>query len=482
MSRTFSTIVLNWISFIVSGYLNNFREYAKQGKNYYYIQVMRALLVNPWIQDFAAYNLWALPLGLLIMARVLNRNNIQVDYIDCLENNPDLFNRDYIKARKGAYGESGYYKIRIHKPEPYNKVPRYYYRFGVPEEHFIKRLKSMERPDIVLVTSRMTYWYGGVFNAIKLVKDMLPDVPVLLGGTYALLCPGHAGRLSGADFVISSNDPVRNIRLICSVLGRELDYSPEDLFLPELSVLPDLSFIPLLTSLGCPYRCPYCATPFLSHRLCQFSTGTLVNWLKHTLERYPVRDLCFYDDALFSNREKHIKPLLRNIIELGTELRLHAPDGLFIDSVDQELAGLMLKAGFKTLRFGLETMNSARQKSMGGKVDVKRFSQKIGLLLKTGFQKKEIGAYIMAGLPGQRVSEVEDTIRYVHSLGIKAKLCNFSPIPFTRYGDVVFKTSPQVSREPLLQNDTAMPLWNHEFTWEKIRRLKNLVSRPGFLE
>jgi coproporphyrinogen III oxidase-like Fe-S oxidoreductase len=164
------------------------------------------------------------------------------------------------------------------------------------------------------------------------------------------------------------------------------------------------------------------------------------------------------------------------------ELRLHAPDGLFIDAVDRELAGLMLEAGFKTLRFGLETMNSARQKSMGGKVDVKRFSQKIGLLFKAGFKEKEIGADIMAGLPGQRVSEVEDTIRYAQSIGIKAKLCNFSPIPFTRYGETVFKQNPQVSREPLFQNDTAMPLWNHEFTWESIRRLKNLVSRPGFME
>ncbi|MGI9568270.1 MAG: B12-binding domain-containing radical SAM protein, partial [Desulfobulbia bacterium] len=44
-----------------------------------------ALLVNPWIHDFAAYDFWAKPLGLLTLAALLRRHGYIVSYIDCLD-------------------------------------------------------------------------------------------------------------------------------------------------------------------------------------------------------------------------------------------------------------------------------------------------------------------------------------------------------------------------------------------------------------
>jgi len=34
----------------------------------------RILLINPWIHDFAAYDLWAKPAGLLYLASTLKKN------------------------------------------------------------------------------------------------------------------------------------------------------------------------------------------------------------------------------------------------------------------------------------------------------------------------------------------------------------------------------------------------------------------------
>lgn len=58
-------------------------------------------------------------------------------------------------------------------------------------------------PDMVFVTSMMTYWYPGVFEVIRIVNELLPDAPVVLGGNYATICPDHAS-LSGADFILDS--------------------------------------------------------------------------------------------------------------------------------------------------------------------------------------------------------------------------------------------------------------------------------------
>jgi hypothetical protein len=42
------------------------------------------LLVNPWIYDFAAYDFWLAPLGLLSLAAFLRKNGYDIRMIDCL--------------------------------------------------------------------------------------------------------------------------------------------------------------------------------------------------------------------------------------------------------------------------------------------------------------------------------------------------------------------------------------------------------------
>ena len=46
---------------------------------------LRILLVNPWIYDFAAYNLWVRPLGLLKVAEFLSAFDVELSFIDCMD-------------------------------------------------------------------------------------------------------------------------------------------------------------------------------------------------------------------------------------------------------------------------------------------------------------------------------------------------------------------------------------------------------------
>ena len=51
----------------------------------------RLLLINPWIYDFAAFNLWVEPIGLLSIGSIFRQHGYQLDFIDCLDRyNPDL--------------------------------------------------------------------------------------------------------------------------------------------------------------------------------------------------------------------------------------------------------------------------------------------------------------------------------------------------------------------------------------------------------
>jgi hypothetical protein len=42
------------------------------------------LLVNPWIHDFAAYDFWMKPLGLLYVGAILRAAGCEVRLLDCL--------------------------------------------------------------------------------------------------------------------------------------------------------------------------------------------------------------------------------------------------------------------------------------------------------------------------------------------------------------------------------------------------------------
>jgi len=136
--------------------------------------------VNPPVQDFAFFDLWAKPLGLLYILETLRQQGNNVALLDCISESG---------GKRKTYGRTAPAKTLIPKPKPYEKIPRRFYHFGTGKEYFISRLKSLPRPDIILVTSMMTYWYPGVFWAISLIKEVFPKVPVMLGGVYARLCP-----------------------------------------------------------------------------------------------------------------------------------------------------------------------------------------------------------------------------------------------------------------------------------------------------
>ncbi len=156
------------------------------------------LLINPWVYDFAAYDLWAKPLGLLYLAALLIKNRWTIAYIDCLDvHHPTLQTLGMKEPPRRPDHRGHFYREEIVKPSPLQNIPRRFYRFGLPPEAFRKTLAAVPTPRAALITSGMTYWYQGAHDVIKIVKEAFPQVPVILGGIYASLCAEHAKANSG---------------------------------------------------------------------------------------------------------------------------------------------------------------------------------------------------------------------------------------------------------------------------------------------
>jgi radical SAM superfamily enzyme YgiQ (UPF0313 family) len=425
----------------------------------------RLLLINPWIYDFSAHDLWIKPLGLLELAAILEKNGYLLNFIDCLDRyHPQLLklkNRKTAKTTK--YGCGKYFKQVLPKPAPIKHIPRHYGRYGMPPEIFCRELDRIPAPDGVLVTSGMTYWYPGVFEAIQRVRNKFSNIPIILGGIYASLCPEHAKVHSGADLVIEGCDISRIVSSITNLIGRATTTSPtwipsapDELPYPAYHLMAKTPYICLRSSYGCPFACNYCASGLIHPYFKQQSPAMTIAQIVHFYQNMHIMNFAFYDDALLVNAEHHLQPVLDSIIEHSIKANFHTPNALHARYITQILADKLYKAGFKTINLGFESADSKWQIISGGKITNTELKTAVRHLLKAGYKQNDIGVYILLGLPGVPLKEVMKTVTFVLGCGAKPILTEFSPIPKTGLWEAHQNLYDQAAEEPLLQNNSLL--------------------------
>ncbi len=436
----------------------------------------RLLFVNPWIYDFAAYDLWMKPLALLYLISIFKRLGFKTDFIDCLEGVENAVNN----MRETVYGCRRFIKETVPKPQILKNIPRTYSKYGITFENFKSRLENIEKPDVILVGSMMTYWYEGVFAAIKILKKFFPEALIILGGKYTEICPKHAVEKSGADYVIKTGDIKSNVNEITKYLNTDVNwdegFDSEKFPFPAFEQYVNPRYACLITSIGCPFKCTYCYTPISGQQFKRRSNENILNELSYWYERN-IRNIAFYDDALNYKAELRLKPVLKRIIEKPFNFHFHTPNAISAGWIDDELANLMKHSGFKTLRLGFETEEDSRQKEMGGKIYLNNFLKGVKSLKNAGFDFNELGAYILTGTPGQKPAEVIKSIDYLLDLGVRPYIAEYTPIPGTK----MFEESKEFSNldfenEPLLQNNSFLPLSNKNFTYGDLNSIKEYLK------
>ncbi len=440
--------------------------------------VPHILLVNPWIHDFAAYDFWARPLGLLYLAAFLRGEGLAVRYVDCL----DRFHPRAPAADPGArFGRGPYRKTPIASPPGLRHIPRTYARYGIDPAWLIEDLARLPAPDLVLVTSMMTYWYPGVRETVAHLKARFPDVPVVLGGIYATLCEEHARRRSGADAVFAGQAEGLLPQILSVYTGWGAMRTPEpadlDAFpFPALDLQRCIPFAPLLTTRGCPFSCAYCASGVLEPVMRRRSVASVMAEIRHWHGRWGVRDFVFYDDALLVDAPHHAIPLFEAIAAAGLRLRFHTPNAVHVREISRDVARLMHRVGFQTLRLGVETADFGSARRLDGKLGAEDFRRAVGHLRAAGFTSGQVGAYLLAGLPGQSAKEVARSIEAVRAEGITPVIAHYTPIPHTALWPEACRCSRyDLKSDPVFTNNAVSPCRPEGFSWRELSRLKRLA-------
>ncbi len=433
----------------------------------------RALLISPPIYDFALFDLFLKPYGLLRIGRWLEDSGWDVDFVDSLDWKDPFSLETMKKPSRRKNGTGKFLRQPVKVPAALGDTGRGFSRYGIKIESLENRVRDAGRPDIVFVTSTMTYWYQGVFEAIAAVRKVWGNVPVAVGGIYATLLPQHCRGKSGADYTVTG-DSIDQLEDIFRNLSLPFPSTPPVEKLLSVPLWEESAVLRLNT--GCPLKCRYCASSVIS----DFRPGTAENTYSQ-LEEYcrdwNTNNFAFYDDALLYKKDSIFVPFLEMVVESGRELNFYLPNAVHINYLDYGTARLMKLAGFREVRLGFESSSSSFHDKNDRKVSLTSFEETLKVLKEAGFSRNELVVYLLAGLPEQDAGEVRDSVNYLRQFGVRISISEFTPVPGSSLWDKsVEKSIFPVGEEPLFQNNSIFPMQWEKFTVADMRELKMLSS------
>ena len=184
--------------------------------------------INPFFDDYYCFHDYKYqPIGILSVLATLRSAGHDVAFLDAVT-----------KRRQ-----------QTRKPKELENTKGGYYRYGLGDKEYKATLREYAIPQVILITSSMTFRWHSIRDAIALTKEVFPNVPVVLGGIYATLAYEHALQHSGADFVIQGPGEAKALSLINELTGNQRRMpEPQPFWAFDLLPAYKRNFAMLLTS------------------------------------------------------------------------------------------------------------------------------------------------------------------------------------------------------------------------------------------
>jgi len=328
-------------------------------------------------------------------------------------------------------------------------------------------------------------------QTIALVRDALPNACVVIGGPHVSGDPVHAfDYVPQADYAVQSEaevslpslahhlqDATSDPSLLATIPGlvwRDLDrvvVNPiqwiddlDTIPFPAWDLMPPASFpdrpfnghsrrrpvAPMILTRGCPYACSFCGASRINGKRVRSRSATdVMQEIRLLTEQYGVREIQFYDSNCAS-RQGPMRQVLSQMIAEGIDVTWSAPNGIRLDSVDEDLIRLMKASGCYQVNVGIESGSERilRQVSKGLRLGtVERATR---LLHLGGI---EVVGFFMLGFPGETRDDIRQTIDLAMRLPLSgASFSIYCPLPGTSDYDALIAEG-KLSQEQVEQFD-----------------------------
>jgi radical SAM superfamily enzyme YgiQ (UPF0313 family) len=196
--------------------------------------------------------------------------------------------------------------------------------------------------------------------------------------------------------------------------------NPDRPFLSDLDALPDPAwhlfdldayrlplrgerFLMVTPHRGCPYPCSYCtAQTYYGAKLRRRSVERVVEEIRRNVEVHGVKELFFWSDT-FTIDKRYVMALCEAIVPLGVSWASNSR----VDTIDEELAAAMRRAGCWMISFGIESGDQALLDAAGKGATVEEAARAVEVVKASGI--KAAGHFVL-GLPGETHESLSRTL------------------------------------------------------------------------
>lgn len=345
----------------------------------------------------------------------------------------------------------------------------------------LRRKIDRSHPDLVGITC-MSCQYPSALKVAKIVKEVDEETKTVLGGSHPTALPVQCLQERNVDVVVvgegeyttlelveslEESSPLSKVDGIAYKQDGRIIVNPrrapivnlDELPFPAWDLLPMKDYPPaphgafvkkppvtsMITSRGCPFRCSFCSSPILWGRLWRArSPRNIVDEIEYLYNVYGIREIHFEDDN-FTLKKKRVIETCDEIIQRGLDIVWACPNGVRIDTLDEEILKKMKESGCYRLAFGIE---SGSQRILDGvKKDIK-----LRRVEETIKRAKDIGietvGFFMIGLLEDNEQTVRQTIAFAKKLPLdQAEFGICTPFPGSELYDIAFKKGSLETRD-----------------------------------
>ena len=371
---------------------------------------------------------------------------------------------------------------------------------GLTRKKLKERLKMLDYD----VAGFQTYTYSVPYvqEGLKWAKSLNPKVITIIGGAHPSGEPEESmAHLKEADFGFRGEVEKSLPKLLKKLNGDNVEYQFEDIpnliwrengkvHYNALQPIEDLDSVgipswdlinpndypnapigafvknfPLATistSRGCPYKCTFCANPaIMGRKLRARSIESVLEEMQLLYNDYGVREFQIIDDS-FTSRRNVAVGVCEEIIERGLNVTLSFPNGVRLNSLDEELLKLLEKAGCYSLGLGIESGSERTLKEMKKGQSIKEIKEKVNLIHKV--TKIRMTGFFIIGFLEEGEEDILESINLAKELPLsRAQFTILLPVP----GSEIYE---KLKREKKLNNVDFHDInfWNVIHTPEKL--------------
>jgi radical SAM superfamily enzyme YgiQ (UPF0313 family) len=307
---------------------------------------------------------------------------------------------------------------------------------------------------------------GEAQETLRLVKSLDPKVLRIIGGAHVSGDSENAINQLDADFAFRGEAELGLPQLLKKIKGEEdLEYKdihhliwrdgdrvicnplapikdvtalgiPSwDLINPnEYPNAPIGAFVksfPLATiscSRGCPHQCTYCANKLIMGRgMRARSKESIIDELDLLYNKYRVREYQIIDDC-FTSKRSLAEGVCNEIINRGWKINITFPNGVRVESLDEELLKLLERAGCYSIGMAIESGSQRIVDHMKRNQNLEKVKEKVELVARV--TKIRMTGFFIMGYPTEEREDILKTIKLAKELPLKrAQFTIWIPVP-----------------------------------------------------